>query len=261
MQAARFALALLALGSVRAETASHSTAPSYSIASIVNSASNTPGALAPNSIATIYGNDLSYNTRGIGPSDLSAGSLPEVLGGVQVYVGGILANLYYVSPHQINFLIPNLLLPGPAKIYVAREGTAGPAATVTLLEVSPSLFEMNKDTVIATHADGKVVTPDSPATGGEIVVLYAVGLGRTSPDSVTGQINSIAAPILHKDLHILLNGDPIDQDHILYAGAWPGFAGLYQINVRLPDQIAPDPEIRITEGDQSSKASLKIPAR
>lgn len=66
MQAARFALALLALGSVRAETASHSTAPSYSIASIVNSASNTPGALAPNSIATIYGNDLSYNTRQMG---------------------------------------------------------------------------------------------------------------------------------------------------------------------------------------------------
>src|SRR5437763_1147710 len=85
---------------------SRKLAPSYSLASIVNAASNIPGNLAPNTLATIYGANLSYSTRGISSSDIRAGALPVVLDGVRVYVGYAPAPLYYVSPTQINFLIP-----------------------------------------------------------------------------------------------------------------------------------------------------------
>ncbi|MDQ6665025.1 MAG: hypothetical protein M3Z23_11595 [Acidobacteriota bacterium] len=262
MLAARFALAALALGSAGwADTAGSFTAPSYNIASIVNSATNGPGALAPNTIATIYGTNLSFNTRAIASSDLSAGVLPRVLGGVQVSVGGIQANLYFVSPHQINFLIPSILRPGNAVVYVAREGVAGPPVTIMLLDVAPGLFELNPETIVSTHADGSVVTNGAPATGGEVVVLYAVGLGHTLPDSLQGQIAGGPWPIAHTDLRVLVSGEAVDPTRILYAGATPGFAGLYQINVRLPDRLAPDPEVRIALEDQTSKAALRIPAR
>ncbi|MGI8988993.1 MAG: hypothetical protein ACR2I2_05320 [Bryobacteraceae bacterium] len=262
MLAARLALAALALGSAGwAGTAGSVTAPSYNIASIVNSATNGPGALAPNTIATIYGTDLSYNTRAIASSDLSAGVLPRVLDGVQVFIGGVPANLYFVSPHQINFLVPSILRPGNAVVYVAREGVAGPPVTIMLLDVAPGLFELNPDTIVSTHADGSIVTKDAPATAGEVVVLYAVGLGHTLPDSPQGQIASGPWPIARTDLRVLVGGDAIDPARILYAGATPGFAGLYQINVLLPDRIGPDPEVRISLEDQTSKAALKIPAR
>ncbi len=262
MVAARFALAVLALGSpFWAGNASGFTAPSYTIASIVNSASNGAATLAPNTIATVYGSDLSYNTRAIAAIDLNGGFLPTVLGGVQVYVGGFQAGLYYVSPHQINFLIPNLLGAGLTSFAVVREGTAGPTIKITLLEVAPSLFELNADTVISTHADGSLVTKDAPADGGEVVILYALGLGHMLPDPEPGQLASGPAPIQHKDLRVLVGGDAVDAKRILYAGAAPGFAGLYQVNVRLPDKITANPELRIAVADQTSKAALKIPAR
>ncbi len=263
MVAARFALAVLALGPpLWAGTSGSFTAPSYNIASIVNSASNGAASLAPNTIATVYGTDLSYNTRAIAAADLSAGFLPVVLGGVQVYVGNIPANLYYVSPRQINFLIPNSLRPGITRFTIVREGTAGPIVNITLLEVAPSLFELNAETIISTHADGSLITKDAPAEGGEVVVLYALGLGSfVLPDLDPGQVAIGPKRIQHKDLQVLVGGDALDSSLILYAGAAPGFAGLYQVNVRLPDRIAPNPEVRIALADQTSKPALKIPTR
>jgi uncharacterized protein (TIGR03437 family) len=85
-----------------------STTPAYTAASIVNSATNLADALAPNAIATIYGTDLSYGTDQASSANLVNHMLPEALAGVRVYVGNYLTSLYYVSPRQINFLIPEL---------------------------------------------------------------------------------------------------------------------------------------------------------
>jgi uncharacterized protein (TIGR03437 family) len=38
----------------------------------------------------------------------------------------------------------------------------------------------------------------------------------------------------------------------------PGFAGLYQVNVRLPERLAPNPEVRISLGDLASQPGLKL---
>src|SRR3984957_15739088 len=80
-----------------------STNPSYSAASIVNAATQTAETLAPNTIATIYGTNLSWTTHAVTAGDLNGGTLPNSLEGVSVYVTGILSNLFFVSPGQINF--------------------------------------------------------------------------------------------------------------------------------------------------------------
>jgi len=79
MLRALWLLATLCAGLLSAQ--SNGTAPSYTSASIVNSASNTPG-LAPNGLATIYGVNLSWNTRAVSGDDISAGMMPTALGGV-----------------------------------------------------------------------------------------------------------------------------------------------------------------------------------
>jgi uncharacterized protein (TIGR03437 family) len=236
------------------------TAPSYTIASIVNAASNVAGAIAPNTIVTIYGSNLSYDT--IASTTLSAGEMPFTLAGVTVFVGNVRANLFYVSPTQINLLVPNLLLPGALPLQVVRAGVAGPLVTVTLLETGPALFQLDVATIIATHLDGSVATPEAPASPGEIVVLYATGLGRTTPDRPSGQVPTLAAPIQHLlDFQVLLAGAAVDNGKILYAGTAPGFAGLYQINLRLPDDASADPDLQIAILDQLSPAALKLPLR
>jgi uncharacterized protein (TIGR03437 family) len=50
----------------------------------------------------------------------------------------------------------------------------------------------------------------------------------------------------------------LSADRIKYAGVTPGYAGLYQINLALPDSPGQDPEIRVAIGDQSTPSGLKL---
>ena len=116
-----FVLLLLGYG-LPAETIGTREAPSYSGASITNAADNLVEPLAANTIATIYGKNLAYATRSLTPADVSGGALPTVLpgSGVRILVGDLLANPYYISPTQINFLVPPNLRPGATAVRVVR---------------------------------------------------------------------------------------------------------------------------------------------
>jgi|SRR5579863_1015046 len=258
---AGFALACFAVAAPP-PALSGSTAPNYSAAGIVNAATQTGETLAPNTVATIYGTNLSWTTHAITARDLNGGTLPTSLEGVSVYVNGILSNLYFVSPGQINFLIPYELVASTGIVYVARQGVAGPEVKIPLARTSPGFFEWNGNYALAQHVDGSLIDASHPAAAGEIVVLYAGGLGRTSPDVPSGDIVSVATSILYEsELQILLNGDPCPASNIYYAGLAPGYAGLYQINLLLPDVVAPNPAIQMVIGTQSSPGSVLLYVR
>lgn len=234
----------------------------YSSTSIVNAADNQPGVLSPNVIGTIYGTGLAYTTRAIAPSDISGGVLPTVLPGTGVHVicGGLMANIYYVSPTQINFLVPSMLVPGTVNIQVVLDALPGPLAPVQLAAATPALFQMDPQNAVATRADGTLLTPDAAAHPGEIVVLYATGLGKTIPALIYAQIPTAAATLARiADFQILLDGALVDPSAVLYAGITPGLAGLYQVNFRVPASIGPNPEIRIGFPDAMSRAGIQLP--
>ncbi|MCU1276430.1 MAG: hypothetical protein JWO48_3861 [Bryobacterales bacterium] len=255
-------LAIMAMGTpLCAQTARLSLAPSYTSASVVNSATNTADALAPNAIASIYGSGLSFNTQAASQGSPLYFNLPVTLAGVRVYVAGLETSLYYVSPWQINFVIPNLR-GGDMSLYVTRQGITGPHVTVTVHDAGPGLYEWSAGMIASTHADGSVITEEHPARAGEIVVLYGTGLGHTDPDVVSGEINSNPAQITQlSQFHVSVAGTVLDGTTVYYAGVTPGIPGLYQVNVKLPDHLPPDPEIRIGIGNTFSPAGLKIAVR
>ena len=234
-------------------------APLYTPSSIVNAASSRAEPLAPNTIATIYGRDLAFTSRAVAPEEVRGNMLPTVLigTGVRVTVNGISAGLYYVSPGQINFLVP-VIEPGAAEIRVSRDGLYGLAARVAVAEAAPALFQMDPEFAVATHVDGSVLTFDRPAGAGEIVILYATGLGRTRPQAATNEIPARAAPLERgTSFRVTVGGEPAA---VLYAGVAPGFAGLQQINVRLPGSFGRDPEVRIGFGEAMSPEGVRLHA-
>jgi uncharacterized protein (TIGR03437 family) len=254
-------VALLAFAALPALLFGLDTYPSYSTESIVNAATQTVEALAPNTIATIYGTNLAFSTSSA-VGTLSGSTLPTTLAGVTVYVNLFPGHLFFVSPTQINFLIPYELTPGVVTIEVARQGAAGPPAKIQLNSTSPGLFPWNGNYAIATHLSGALVSPDAPATAKEIIVIYAAGLGRVSPDTTSGRLVTSAAAILAiTQMQVMLAGVAVPSANVLYAGLAPGFAGLYQINLRLPDSLPANPEIRIAIAGQTSPASIQLPAR
>lgn len=235
--------------------------PAYSVEGLVNAASGTAGILAPNTLATLYGTYLSFSTRGITPEDIRANILPTTLPGtgVRVLIANQPVNLYYVSPTQINLLIPSNFIAGDFKLQVVRDGRAGPAIPISLGASAAQIFTFSDGTAIATRLDGSIVDQASPAKPGEVIVIYATGLGRTVPDLPGGRIATHAAPLERMpEFRIYLNGWPLDPVFIYYVGITPGFGGLYQINMKLPENTNENPEIRIGYGDPTSTPGVKI---
>jgi uncharacterized protein (TIGR03437 family) len=234
-------------------------APVYSAAGMVNGPNYAPGPFAPNSIVSIFGSGLARSSQGVTAADIVNNTLPVELNSTRVYVMNSPAPLLYVSDGQVNFLVPGNQLDGDVKIRVVREGLTGPEVTVTLVDAAPALFQTAAGYAIAAHLDNSLIAPGSPAQAGEIIVVYACGLGRTLPNPAPGAISQSAAVIQRlSDLKVYLGGAAIEPASILYAGLTPGSAGLYQINLVLPDNPGTNPEIRVAIADQSSPPGLKL---
>jgi uncharacterized protein (TIGR03437 family) len=161
--------------------------PSYTAGSIVLAATQQAQALAPNAIATLYGTNLSYNPPAI-PVAQTQGILPTTLAGVSVSVNNIPAGLFYVSATQINFLIPYTINVSTASIYVLRDGSFGPTVNIPLAPTAPAFFQSVPNVALAVHATGTLISAAAPAMAGEVIILFAEGLGRTRPDIQNGAI-------------------------------------------------------------------------
>jgi uncharacterized protein (TIGR03437 family) len=250
------ALAVLFCGAARG------AAPSYSAAGIVSTASYAPGPFASNTLITIFGSGLARSSYGVTTADLVNNSLPNELNYTRVTIDDFAVPLLYVSDGQINLLIPPKQANGPAKVRVVREGQVGPEVTISVVDCSPALFVTAAGLAIATHGDNSVITPEKPAAGGELIVIYAAGMGKTDTMPTNGELPPYASQlVLRATLQVLLNGVAIDPGQVRYAGLTPGSAGLYQINVVLPDKPGVDPELRLSIGGVLSQPGVKLPVR
>ena len=125
---------------------SGNSAPFYTADSIANSAASIANFYAPNTFITIYGQNLAFVTQAISPGDINGDTLPTVLigTGVRVLVNQISADIYYVSPTQVNILVPTNLIAGGATVQLEVNGVAGPAVSITLGATAPVCFRSTR---------------------------------------------------------------------------------------------------------------------
>ena len=199
---------------------------------VANAAGFTPitSSVAPNEFISLFGSNLAATTQ-----VAQSLPLPTTLGGVQVTVNGRQAPLFFVSPQQINALVPFSLPEDYARIQVTNNGVASNPVTVYTNESSPAVFTLPPNGIssaAALHSDFSLVSASSPAKPGETILIYLTGLGAVSPavaDGAAGPSNPLsAAPILPTVFFSTAQGSTS------FAGLAPGFAGLYQINVKVP---------------------------
>jgi uncharacterized protein (TIGR03437 family) len=236
-------------------------APTINIGGVVNAASYAPAPenfVSPNAIISIFGVDLALRTREVRRSDLdSRGRLPTSLGGVAVQINGLSVPLYFVSPLQINAQVPSLLLPGRLSIRVIRENLRSEPEAVELKPVAPGLFP------VASHLDYSVVGrgeyPNStPLRPGEVAIFWATGLGPTVPAVFDGELPGfIAWNVL--PTKVWIGGRELPPHLLHYAGQAPGHAGLYQINVVLPEDVPTgDVEVQVEVDGVKSQPGFRV---
>jgi uncharacterized protein (TIGR03437 family) len=233
-------------------------APSYSAAGIVNASDYSSAPFAPNSVVSLFGANLSFASEPV-VATISGLMLPTELDGVRVLVDGSPAPLLFVSPGQINFLVPSTEIPGNSTVQVVRQSVAGPAVTIALVDAAPALFSSG-GYVLAQEPNYFAITPDAPAHSGDTIILYATGLGHTLPNPSPGQVSPTAANTVASP-QVLLNGAAIDSTLIKYSGLTPSSTGLYQINFVIPGGFTADAEVRVSAAGQTSAAGLKLAIR
>jgi uncharacterized protein (TIGR03437 family) len=204
---------------------------------IVSSASFALAPLAPGSLVAIFGTNLAEG-------DLSAVSLPlpTELGQTQVLVGARELPLIFVSAGQINAVLPYDIAVNTRQQIIVRRGTSYTMPeTVTLTLAEPSVFtkdQSGQGEGLVFDAKFRAVDESNPAASGDTIVIYTTGLGEVTPPIPAGMpapVDSLyptASPVT-----VTIGG--VNAPLVLFAGLAPGFTGLYQVNVVVPDGVTP----------------------
>jgi uncharacterized protein (TIGR03437 family) len=212
---------------------------------IVNGASFSQDAIiSPNSIVSLFGTDLAATTAFAALSLQNASAtnpglgLPTTLGGTQVLVNSVPAPLFYVSPTQINFQMPPNVIGGAAEVVVVSAGIAGPPALVEVTPAAPGVFTTNQQGTgqgAILHTNYSPNSTQNPAQRGSVVAIYCTGLGAVNPAVPQGKVPATAPlSVTVQTPNVLVGGVPAE---VLYSGLAPGFVGLYQVNVRIPNTV------------------------
>nr|MDQ2900510.1 hypothetical protein [Acidobacteriota bacterium] len=200
-------------------------------------------ALAPGTVAAL---GSLGNINQFGTDTLSAPSLPlpTQLGGIEVRLNDQPVPLYFVSPNQINFLVPmSAPTSGSADLLVVRTDT-GQVLSNSLVQfdrVSPGLFTLTQTgsgQAAAINQDGTINGADHPAPRNSIVSFYGTGQGVVPGAPPDGTAPTGAVPT-SQNPDVIIGIARVPPENVTYSGLAPGFPGLWQINVKIPDTVAP----------------------
>jgi uncharacterized protein (TIGR03437 family) len=230
-------------------------APAINPGGIVNAATHRPAPenyVCPGGIISIYGTGLATVAREVRPGDVENGFLPETLAGVAVFFGPVAAPLFYVSPLQINAQVPSVLQPGEWEVRVRVERLEG-RERVVVRPYSPGLF------AVARHTDGTPVSASAPARPGEYILFFGTGFGPTRPPALSGALAPMAPVWMTTRIEAEIGGAALGAEDIYYWGLAPGFAGLYQFNLRIPVGAATgEAEVRVGVAGEWSQPGFRI---
>jgi uncharacterized protein (TIGR03437 family) len=101
----------------------------------------------------------------------------------------------------------------------------------------PEIVVTASGPAVVHSSDASLVTATKPAKPGELLTLYAAGLGPTRPSLEPGAIFSAdQLQVATSPIEVTIGGRAAD---VLYAGGYPGSSDGFQVNFRVPSEIGP----------------------
>ena len=134
------------------------------------------------------------------------------------------------------------------------------ASTATAVPVAPSApgFFTANGALIALKADGSLITNQNPARPGDVIILWATGEGQTNPFGRDGVLSAPPFPRPLLPVTVTVGGQSAQ---VAFAGAAPGFSGLFQINVVLGQATGTALPVELRIGDKGSQPGLTLPVQ
>lgn len=221
--------------------------PSISSGGIVNGATFLGGG-APGAWISVFGSNLATTTATWNPPPVQGSLLPTNLGGTEVFIAGQRAPLSFVSPTQVNALVPGVPERGwvPLEVRVNNQPTEG--GYIYLRDTDPALFVFSPQggrypAALHPGPEGTLVGPaglfpggptSRPARATQIIEVYGTGFGLTNPAINPLTFFQGAAPLAVDpgDLRVRVGGL---NAQIQFVGLVA--PGLYQMNLVLPGLI------------------------
>jgi len=184
--------------------------------------------------------------------------LPRVLADTQVLLNNEPVPLDFVSPEQINFLVPmNAPESGEVQVQVVRQSTgqvlavgctaqfasnryscAGPLQADV---ASPGLFTRNANgigQIAALNEDNSINSPENRISRGRVIQVFGTGQGRVPNAPPDGEV-ARGETRTTGEIQVLIGTRFVDPADIQYSGLAPDLIGVWQINVRIPEWVAP----------------------
>jgi uncharacterized protein (TIGR03437 family) len=176
-----------------------------------------------------------------------------------VTIGGKNAYVAYVSPGQVNVEVPDGVGIGQGVPLILKNAAGtSPPYLLTVSGVAPAILApaafsaKGTQYAVAILPDGSYAAPAGvipgvstrPAKAGEVVVLYGIGFGPVSPALASGTLATQSTQ-LATSFQALLGQLPVTAQ---YDGLAPGFTGLYQINLQIPQVAAGDYPLTLQVG-------------
>ena len=247
------------INTLRTAALAVTTAPSLTTTAIVNAASYAKNGVAPGEIVTLFPNNVGPPTLTGTGLDASGKVLTEVAG-TRVLFSGIAAPIIYATKNQVAAVVPYELAESDStQVQVEYNGIFSIAVTVPVLPSVSGIITANSQgtgQAVALNQDGSANSAANPAARGTIVTLYATGEGQRNPAGVTGALpGANDAPVLPVSLTV--GGAAAT---LTYAASAPGFIGMMQIDLTVPQSAPTGPAIPLvlTVGAAQSPTGVTI---
>ena len=210
--------------------------------------------------------------------------LPTTLGGVRVWFDGVPARLFLVTPGLIHAQLP-MGLGGPTATLVITRDLQKAGSNPQEIEIhdySPGIFTLSQNGEgqgIVTFANSPdlaapvgTVGGSRPGTAGDLLTIYANGMGPVEPPIADGHNSCEPAGVCLPDgsnvvLHhttmtpvIRIGGVEVPEENVLFSGSSPASVGVNEVVFEMPGGIPPGDAVPITIeiGGVTSKADVTM---
>jgi uncharacterized protein (TIGR03437 family) len=224
-------------------------APVFTAANVVNTFSGLQG-VTPGGFATITGSGFAQGISGtVVGFGLAGGPMPLTLNDVEVTFDGLPAPIAWISNingvESITVQVPTgLTSPGTTTVAIRRGAGTTPVSGIPVFRVQPGIFETgpaNQRYGLLLRPNGTFVTPENPAQRGEILTMFAAGLGPARGPGGQGPVTNQPGNANQQVEQPVIVGVNDAGVRVVSATLAPNLIGVYLVQFEVPLDTTPGP--------------------